>query len=126
MRDWLHVDDHVAALLAVLERGTVGGTYNIASGSEIRNIELAHRVCDALAAAAPTAGRGYRDLIELVEDRPGHDRRYCIDSSRIRGELGWRPLTTLDDGLKRTVGWYVRNQEWCRAAANRAARHRDG
>jgi dTDP-glucose 4,6-dehydratase len=119
VRDWLHVDDHVDALLAVLERGRLGETYNIGGNAERSNIELVNAICEQLdgtqVAAAP-----HSDLIEYVTDRPGHDFRYAIDASKIRDELGWTPSVRLKDGLHDTVDWYVENAEWCRNALERS------
>lgn len=111
VRDWLHVDDHARALLTVLDRGAVGRTYCIGGDSEISNLDLARRICGLLDEARP-AGRPHARLIRFVADRPGHDRRYAIDATRIRTELGWRPDVTLDEGLGQTVRWYLDNSAW--------------
>ena len=114
VRDWLHVDDHVDALLAVLERGEAGATYAVGGRSERRNIDVVRRVCalvDELAPALPGGGPRER-LVRFVEDRPGHDERYAVDASRIERELGWRPRTTFERGLRETVAWYLANQRW--------------
>ena len=108
IRDWLHVDDHAAALQAVFERGRVGDTYAIGAREEHSNIALVTRICDLLDARMPI-GRLRRTLIELVADRPGHDRRYAIDPTKIELELGWKPQITFADGLAATVDWYVEN-----------------
>ena len=114
VRDWLYVEDHATALLAVLARGRTGETYNIGGDAEARNIDIVRRVCALLDARRP--GRGpHERLIEFVTDRPGHDFRYAIDASKIRAELGWRPSVTLDEGLALTVDWYLANEAWWRA-----------
>ncbi|MEO5493501.1 MAG: dTDP-glucose 4,6-dehydratase [Sphingomonas sp.] len=105
-RDWLHVDDHAAALQAVFERGRVGETYAIGAREEHSNIAMVARICDLLDARVPIGGQR-RNLIEFVADRPGHDRRYAIDPSKIEAELGWKPAISFTDGLAATVDWYV-------------------
>ncbi|MDX1484466.1 MAG: dTDP-glucose 4,6-dehydratase [Alphaproteobacteria bacterium] len=113
IRDWLHVEDHAEALCLVLERGRIGETYNIGGNAERRNIDVAEAVCAAMdelladSAHAPHAG-----LIEFVTDRPGHDLRYAMDSSKIERELGWRPRTSFEAGLRDTVAWYLHNRQW--------------
>ena len=118
VRDWLYVEDHADALLTVLQNGAVGRTYNIGGENEARNIDLVHMICDLLAELKPT-DTAYRDLITFVTDRPGHDLRYAIDPTRIRTELGWRPSVTLEEGLRRTVQWYLDNEDWWRALQSR-------
>jgi dTDP-glucose 4,6-dehydratase len=113
VRDWLYVKDHADALLTVLERGEVGRGYNIGGENEVTNIDLVRMICRLLDAARPEGGPHER-LITFVTDRPGHDRRYAIDSTRIREELGWRPSVTLEQGLERTVQWYLNNEDWWR------------
>jgi dTDP-glucose 4,6-dehydratase len=113
VRDWLFVDDHVRALMLVLERGAVGATYNIGGDGERTNIELVQALCGILDASAPRAdSRSYAEQIAFVTDRPGHDLRYAIDSAKIRGDLGWQPRETLESGLRLTVEWYRENREW--------------
>jgi dTDP-glucose 4,6-dehydratase len=119
VRDWLYVEDHADALLTVLSRGTVGRSYNIGGENEARNIDLVRKICAILDAKKPTTG-SYADLITFVTDRPGHDARYAIDPARIRAELGWRPSVTLDQGLEKTVQWYLDNEAWWRALQDRA------
>lgn len=104
VRDWIYVDDHCRAILAVLQRGRSGAAYNIGARNERRNIDVAHSVLDALGKP--------RSLIKFVEDRPGHDRRYAIDPTLIEDELGWRPRETWESGLNRTIGWYRENTDW--------------
>jgi dTDP-glucose 4,6-dehydratase len=111
VRDWLHVEDHAAAQLAILERGQVGGRYNIGGGNERTNIAVVRAICRHLDALRP-AGAPHERLIHFVADRPGHDLRYAIDASRLKDELGWQPPTDFDTGLRRTVEWYVANAPW--------------
>ncbi len=118
VRDWLYVDDHADALLTVLTKGAPGRTYNIGGNAEARNIDLVRQICTLLDELHPT-DHPYADLITFVEDRPGHDARYAIDASRIREELGWRPSVTLEEGLRRTVTWYLNNPEWWQALQQR-------
>jgi dTDP-glucose 4,6-dehydratase len=113
IRDWLYVEDHADALLTVLTRGQVGRSYNIGGENEARNIDLVQKICVLLDEMHP-AGAPHARLISFVADRPGHDARYAIDPSRIRDELGWRPSVTLDEGLRRTVRWYLDNEAWWR------------
>ena len=113
VRDWLYVEDHADALLCVLERGTVGRTYTIGGWNEARNIDLVRRICGLLDGMSPR-GAPHDRLISFVADRPGHDARYAIDASRIRDELGWTPSVTLEEGLRRTVRWYLDREDWWR------------
>lgn len=114
VRDWLFVEDHAVALLSVLRRGRPGATYNIGGDSEARNIDIVRMICAILDEARPD-GAPHERLIAFVADRPGHDYRYAIDATRIREELGWRPSVTLEQGLRRTVAWYLDNETWWRA-----------
>ncbi len=118
VRDWLYVEDHADALLSVLEQGQVGRSYNIGGGNEARNIDLVRRICAILDEKRPGAAP-YADQIAFVTDRPGHDARYAIDPTRIRTELGWRPSVTLEQGLEKTVQWYLDNEPWWRALQTR-------
>jgi dTDP-glucose 4,6-dehydratase len=111
VRDWLHVEDHVRALDAVLHKGRPGERYVIGARSERRNIDVVNAICGLLDQAAPSA-RPRRELIIFVRDRLGHDRRYAIDPSKIESELGWRPRHSFEDGLARTVDWYIANPDW--------------
>ncbi len=112
-RDWLHVEDHARALWRVLQQGEVGRTYNIGGDAERSNYEVVSAVCDALAALKPLPGNArYHDQIEFVTDRPGHDRRYAMNSQRIQSELGWMPLYRFEQGLEATVAWYLSHPEW--------------
>jgi dTDP-glucose 4,6-dehydratase len=128
VRDWLHVDDHCRGLDAVITRGRVGETYNVGGGSERPNIEVVRALCDlvdemfaadpALKARFPAtpcaSGRSSRELIQFVKDRPGHDRRYAINFDKLREELGYEPKVSLAEGLRRTVEWFVHNEQWWR------------
>ena len=118
VRDWLYVDDHVDALLAVLERGKLGRRYNIGGDNEVKNIDMVLKICAILDEKIP-AERSYKNLISFVQDRPGHDYRYSIDSSRIKDELGWKPSVCLEEGLRKTVQWYIDNQAWWRPLQQR-------
>ncbi len=114
VRDWLHVEDHAAGLLLVLRNGRVGEKYNIGGGNERTNLEIVDRICDSVDAARP-GPESRRALKTFVPDRPGHDRRYAIDASKIRRELGWTPRHTFESGLGETVQWYLEHREWCEA-----------
>lgn len=118
VRDWLYVEDHADALLLVLEKGAVGRSYNIGGENEARNIDLVRTICATLDELRPAA-RPYAEQIRFVTDRPGHDRRYAIDPTRIRTELGWRPSVTVEEGLRRTVRWYLENEAWWRPLLER-------
>lgn len=111
IRDWLYVEDHADALLTVLENGTLGRSYNIGGENEAKNIDLVRMICTHMDELHP-AGAPHEQLIQFVADRPGHDRRYAIDPTRMRAELGWKPSVTLDQGLRRTVEWYLNNRDW--------------
>jgi dTDP-glucose 4,6-dehydratase len=111
VRDWLHVEDHAAAQLAILQKGAVGRTYNIGGGNERRNIEVVRAICAHLDAIRPQ-GSPHERLIRFVADRPGHDLRYAIDATRLQREVGWQAPTGFDTGLARTVDWYVANADW--------------
>jgi len=118
IRDWLYVEDHADALLTVVTAGHIGRSYNIGGATEARNIDIVHKICAILDAKRPT-DRPYADLITFVTDRPGHDMRYAIDPTRIRDELGWRPSVTLDQGLEKTVQWYLDNEAWWKPLQSR-------
>ena len=119
VRDWLYVEDHADALLCVLEKGALGESYNIGGENERTNLELVRTLCAILDDKRPRNGGSYADLITFVTDRPGHDARYAIDPTRIRDELGWRPSVTVEEGLARTVDWYLDNTAWWQALQNR-------
>jgi dTDP-glucose 4,6-dehydratase len=113
VRDWLFVGDHCSAIRRVLEAGTVGETYNVGGNAERENIEVVRAICALLDAKRPLAdGRVRESLITFVKDRPGHDRRYAIDASKIERELGWSPTVTFEQGIEATVDWYLDNQPW--------------
>ncbi|MFD2676481.1 dTDP-glucose 4,6-dehydratase [Camelimonas lactis] len=113
VRDWLYVDDHAGALIEVATRGRVGESYNIGGWNERKNIDVVRAICALLDELAPDSAGGSRErLISWVADRPGHDQRYAIDASKIERELGWKPKETFESGLRKTVEWYLANQQW--------------
>jgi dTDP-glucose 4,6-dehydratase len=118
VRDWLYVEDHADALLLVLQKGQISRSYNIGGENERSNLELVQTICAILDEKRPRDG-SYADLICFVTDRPGHDARYAIDPTRIVTELGWRPSVTVEEGLEKTVQWYLDNEDWWRALQNR-------
>ena len=118
VRDWLFVEDHADALLTVVTQGQVGRSYNIGGENEARNIDLVRMICALMDEMVPE-GAPHDRLITFVTDRPGHDLRYAIDPKRMRGELGWRPSVTLEEGLGRTVRWYLDNRDWWQALQDR-------
>jgi dTDP-glucose 4,6-dehydratase len=113
VRDWLYVEDHAAALHLVLSKGRTGQKYNIGARNERTNLQVVEAICDLVDELKPN-GRCRRDLVQFVEDRPGHDLRYAIDPSKIENELGWRARESFDSGLRRTVAWYLENEAWWR------------
>jgi dTDP-glucose 4,6-dehydratase len=116
VRDWIFVDDHVLGLYRVLQLGKVGETYNIGGQSERTNLDVVYEICrilDSQVTHKPKNVNSYRDFIEHVSDRPGHDQRYAISNAKIQSELGWSPKETFETGLEKTVAWYLENQEWC-------------
>jgi len=115
IRDWLFVEDHARALVAVLMQGTPGEVYTVGGTSELTNLALVRMLCAGLEKRRPRAQGCYEDLITFVQDRPGHDRRYAINATRARHELGWSPRETLASGLDRTLDWYLANRAWCDA-----------
>lgn len=119
IRDWLYVEDHAEALLLVLEKGAPGRSYNIGGENERTNLQLVRTLCAILDEKRPRNEGPYADLITFVPDRPGHDARYAIDPMRIRRELGWRPSVTVEEGLARTVQWYLDNEDWWRPLLER-------
>lgn len=122
VRDWLFVEDHCDALLAALARGTPGEVYNLGGNCERTNLDLVQTLCGILDELSPDAARPHASLIQFVTDRPGHDRRYAVDSSKAQRELGWQAATSLDDGLRRTVAWYLDNQAWVEGVTSGAYR----
>jgi dTDP-glucose 4,6-dehydratase len=120
IRDWLFVEDHADALLLILEKGEIGSSYNIGGENEYTNLQLVKTLCSILDRLRPR-DRPYADLIEFVTDRPGHDARYAINPSRIRDELGWRPSVTVEEGLEKTVQWFLENESWWSPLLSRAS-----
>jgi dTDP-glucose 4,6-dehydratase len=113
IRDWLYVKDHCAAIRRVLEAGNVGETYNVGGWNEKPNIEVVQTLCDILDELSPRAdGKSYREQMTFVADRPGHDRRYAIDATKLERELGWKPAETFETGIRKTVQWYLDHQDW--------------
>jgi dTDP-glucose 4,6-dehydratase len=115
IRDWLYVEDHARALYLVATKGKVGETYNIGGNNEKKNIDVVKTICTILEELVPNKPGGvenYRNLIKFVNDRPGHDKRYAIDSSKIENELGWVPLESFETGIRKTVEWYLNNNIW--------------
>jgi dTDP-glucose 4,6-dehydratase len=119
VRDWMHVRDHAEALWQVLQLGRAGETYNIGGDNESANIRLVELICDLFDELKPDLGGNSRRLITFVQDRPGHDRRYAIDATKIQRELGWRPAYELQRGIRETIEWYLRNQAWVQRVASR-------
>ena len=122
VRDWLFVEDHVDALIAVLDRGSIGETYLVGGHGERRNIDVVRAICELVDQLAPPLARPRSELIEFVVDRPGHDYRYAIDPSHLTDTLGWQPRHTFEDGLRATVQWYLDNPEWCERVQSGAYR----
>ena len=127
IRDWLYVDDHAAALELILKSGKPGETYNVGGRNERTNLQVVQTVCDTLDTLVPPSdGRSRRDLITFVPDRPGHDRRYAIDASKLETELGWRARETFETGIEKTVRWYLDRPDWWKPLKARYARERLG
>ena len=121
IRDWLYVSDHVAAIQRVLANGRIGETYNIGGWNELENVDVVQQVCKALDRLKPRDDRkSYAEQIIFVADRPGHDRRYAVDASKIETELDWRPFETFETGLEKTIKWYLDNQDWVENIQNGA------
>ena len=112
VRDWLYVSDHCSAICAVLQAGRLGETYNVGGWNEKTNLEVVHAICAHLDLARPLPKGSYADQISFVTDRPGHDRRYAIDASKLANELGWKPAETFETGIAKTIDWYLNNQDW--------------
>ena len=113
IRDWLYVDDHAQALCKILFEGRTGENYNVGGNAEVSNLDVVRSICRLLDELSPMSNMSkHEEQIEFVLDRPGHDFRYAIDSTKIRNELGWRPIETFETGLRRTVEWYLSNSDW--------------
>jgi dTDP-glucose 4,6-dehydratase len=113
IRDWLYVKDHCSAIRTVLAQGRLGETYNVGGWNEKANLDVVHTICHILDTLRPKAdGTGYAEQITYVQDRPGHDRRYAIDARKLERELGWKPAETFESGIRKTVEWYLDNQDW--------------
>lgn len=123
VRDWLYVEDHCRAIRRVLEAGRIGETYNIGGGSQRVNVDVVQMLCSQLDTLLPRSdGNSYREQMTFVKDRPGHDKRYAIDATKIERELGWKPAETFDTGLEKTVRWYLANQPWVKNVTSGAYR----
>ncbi len=119
VRDWLYVRDHAAALWTVLQHGKTGETYNIGGHNEWTNLQIVQLICDTIDEFTPPADGPSRQLIAFVKDRPGHDRRYAIDATKIQRELGWTPAHQFEQGIRETIRWYLDHQDWVRSALNK-------
>jgi dTDP-glucose 4,6-dehydratase len=115
IRDWLYVDDHNRALWAVIERGGVGETYNIGGNSEKTNLQIVTMICEILGQELNQDPETFKKLITFIKDRPGHDYRYAMDSTKLQQELSWQPQETLASGLRKTIRWYLENQDWLKS-----------
>jgi dTDP-glucose 4,6-dehydratase len=115
VRDWLFVTDHCSAIWTVMQQAACGSTYNVGGRNELPNLRVVEKICDLVDAKAPPldTGKPRRSLITFVKDRPGHDRRYAIDCSKIERDLSWTPAETFSSGFERTVDWYLNNSDWC-------------
>ena len=124
VRDWLYVDDHCGAIDSVLHSGKVGETYNVGGDNEWKNIDIVNLICDTLDEFLPSSpSTPHSSLLTFVKDRPGHDRRYAIDASKIKRELGWKPDHTFEEGIRRTIKWYLDSQQWCDSVRSGAYEH---
>ena len=113
IRDWLYVEDHCDAIYTILQKGTIGETYNVGGNNEIKNIQIVEVICDVLIDIHPAgSGKSYHELITFVKDRPGHDFRYAIDASKLKKEIGWEPKESFNTGIQKTIEWYLKNEEW--------------
>ena len=116
VRDWLYVEDHCDAIYTILQKGTIGETYNVGGNNEIKNIQVVEILCDLLNRIRPAdSGKSYHELIAFVKDRPGHDFRYAIDASKLKKEIGWEIKESFETGIQKTIEWYLDNEEWWRA-----------
>lgn len=119
IRDWLYVEDHCDAIHTIIEEGVIGETYNVGGNNEIKNIEIVKTICGILDEVSPAKnGKSYKELITFVTDRPGHDFRYAIDSSKLKNELSWSPKETFESGIRKTIDWYFENQVWWKQIQN--------
>ncbi len=115
IRDWLYVEDHCDAIYTILQKGTIGETYNVGGNNEIKNIQIVEEICDVLNDIHPAgSGKSSHELITFVKDRPGHDFRYAIDASKLKKEIGWEPKESFNTGIQKTIEWYLKNEEWWR------------
>ena len=115
IRDWLYVEDHCDAIYTILQKGTIGETYNVGGNNEIKNIQIVEEICGVLNDIHPAgSGKSYHKLITFVKDRPGHDFRYAIDASKLKKEIGWEPKESFNTGIQKTIEWYLKNEEWWR------------
>jgi dTDP-glucose 4,6-dehydratase len=112
IRDWLFVKDHCSAIRRVLEAGRLGQTYNVGGWNEKPNLEVVQTICSVLDQLRPKTNGSYTDQITFIKDRPGHDRRYAIDASKLESELAWRPVETFETGIRKTIDWYLNHSEW--------------
>ena len=120
IRDWLYVGDHARALLTVLDKGKLGETYNVGGNNERRNIDLVKTICAIMDSEQPRSSGAYSDLITFVTDRPGHDRRYAVNASKIKNALNWEPSISADEGFEQTVKWYLNNRDWWQPLLSRS------
>ncbi len=114
IRDWLFVEDHCIALETIFSKGKVGETYNIGGSNEIKNIDIVKIICDIMDELKPSKNGSYRNLITFVDDRPGHDKRYAVDSTKLQNTLNWEPKESFQSGIKKTIEWYLNNEDWWR------------
>jgi dTDP-glucose 4,6-dehydratase len=119
IRDWLYVEDHVEALYKILRYGAIGETYNIGGNNEIKNIDVVNIICETIEETQSNINHDLKSLIKHIPDRPGHDERYAIDSTKLTSELGWAPSHDFKSGIKKTVEWYVKNENWCNSVISR-------
>ena len=119
IRDWLFVDDHCDAIHTIIEKGEIGETYNVGGNNEIKNIDIVKTICNLLDNIRPSENlKSYQELITFVKDRPGHDFRYAIDSSKLQNKLGWSPKETFETGIRKTIDWYLDNKTWWQEIQN--------
>ncbi len=118
IRDWLYVNDHCRAIDLAFKNGCIGDTYNIGGNNEIKNLDIVNIICELMNELKPSKNGDYKNLITFVEDRPGHDYRYAIDSTKIQNELGWKPMETFTSGIRKTIKWYIKNESWWRKIQN--------